>query len=632
MRTIGKAIIGILLAASLVFSIPFEASAAVVEAAEIHRILNAAEIMTFDAGGSFQANSPLTRAQLAKILVSASPYKGLAGDASRISPFKDVPFTHWGAAHIAVARDSGLVRGYADGSFKPDQNVLYEEAVTAVLNLLGFTLDDYSGSYPAAPIAKARSMNLLDGVAGSLGAPLTRGGTAQLVYNALHATPNGGIRTAAEMLGYTLSTNVLSLGDVIADNSRGPITYKGEVTLLNLGMDDPIIYRNGNLASLSTLQLYDVLYYNTSTNTVWVHSKKTSGLLVDVLPNRESPTSIIVSGETLKLSSPAAVSSVGLDGIAIGQIVTALLDRDGNVADVYQAGLINGSMYGVVTAAQVKSLPGPNGDVASHTVTVVLLDKSVIDLPVGSDRSNLVGQAVRVEIRGGSASVSVADENGVSGTVSASRRRIGEVRIAADVAILDVNTYGNTAFVSMERIDGLSLSTSQVLGATRNRAGEVDGLILKDVTGESFSYGAFTEVNETDRANANAQGQTSSVTLSGRYTYLIGGRQGMLNTSDRILRVYRGPAVFALEGSTVVWAKNLTQMSGSIESVNAANITLTNGARCRVSGNVTVYDDSGAQLRFSSIDELMVANPESIRAYYNKPLESGGAIHVIVYR
>lgn len=73
-------------------------------------VLNALAIMTYDETGSFQGSSTLTRAQLAKIVVMSSALRGSVGESTSVSPFYDVPYTHWAAPYIAMARDNAMMR------------------------------------------------------------------------------------------------------------------------------------------------------------------------------------------------------------------------------------------------------------------------------------------------------------------------------------------------------------------------------------------------------------------------------------------------------------------------------------------------------------------------------------------
>ena len=556
--------IGAALAVCLALSAPL-GSWAQAEGDTAREVLNALAIMTYDETGSFQGSSTLTRAQLAKIVVMSSALRGSVGESTSVSPFYDVPYTHWAAPYIAMARDNAMMRGYTDGSFRPDQAVLYEEAVQAVMNLLGYTTADYTGGYPSGTLSKARSLGLLDGVSGQQGSAITRDGMAQLLYNALCTDVKGG-ESLAQTLGYTPTDGQLSLGDVLDDTAKGPVTLTPSTTLASLGLSQPLVYRDGSLAGESDLAAWDVLYYSTASNTVWAYSDKKSGTLEAVSPNKQNPTSITVSGVTYSLSTAAAKSAVGLDGLETGDIVTVLLDRDGGAADVCSASSVYDQQLGVVTQAGTKTLSGTS----TYYVTLLLTDGSTLDVACQSDRSSLVGRAVRL-------------------------------------------SYG---------IDGLSLSSGSVLLATTDDDGKIDAMILNDVTGDAHSYGyvLYSSQDEDDEASPS-------------YRIDIGGTVAQVSGGNTWYNVYSGAACITKDADgSISSMRNLTRLSKSIALATPAQVLTTDGQSYALSGDVAVYDASGTQIRYAGIDELMEQEGAVLEAYYDKLPSDGGRIRVIVYR
>ena len=80
--------------------------------------------------GSFRPNAPVTRAQFATI---ANQVFELGGGPSAAT-FRDVPYTHWAANHIAAANSSGLVAGFPGGYFRPEQNVTRAQSLVVMVN------------------------------------------------------------------------------------------------------------------------------------------------------------------------------------------------------------------------------------------------------------------------------------------------------------------------------------------------------------------------------------------------------------------------------------------------------------------------------------------------------------------
>ena len=83
--------------------------------------------------GTFRPNAPITRAEFAKIAVSFSQANGSAV----YSYFTDVKTTDWFAPYVTAAKDSGLIEGYSDGSFKPENKITRAEACAIVNRVLG---------------------------------------------------------------------------------------------------------------------------------------------------------------------------------------------------------------------------------------------------------------------------------------------------------------------------------------------------------------------------------------------------------------------------------------------------------------------------------------------------------------
>lgn len=155
--------------------------------ADITALLSGLDIMVGDDDGNFQLDSYVTRAQMSKIAVASSSYKNTVAVGLQFSPFSDVKGTYWGAPYIRAAVSAGIVEGYIDGTFLPDAYVTYEEAITMMLRVLGYTDEDFGASYPYGQIGTAQGLKLTEGIDAQIGDNMTRRDTAKLVCNALEA-------------------------------------------------------------------------------------------------------------------------------------------------------------------------------------------------------------------------------------------------------------------------------------------------------------------------------------------------------------------------------------------------------------------------------------------------------------
>lgn len=87
-------------------------------------------ILMGDPNGKFRPNDSITRAEFAAIAARFDP-AATAGD----TPFSDVS-GHWAENDIAVAASKGWIKGYPDGTFRPNQNITRAEAVSLINRVL----------------------------------------------------------------------------------------------------------------------------------------------------------------------------------------------------------------------------------------------------------------------------------------------------------------------------------------------------------------------------------------------------------------------------------------------------------------------------------------------------------------
>lgn len=109
--------------------------------------------------GSFKPDQTVTRAQLAVMLVNA---KGLSTSPYASSNFIDVTKSHWAYPFITAVSNAGYIGGYPDGSFKPEKEVSYDEALTMIIASLGYKMSDLNGTYPKCFTDKAKEIGVLN--------------------------------------------------------------------------------------------------------------------------------------------------------------------------------------------------------------------------------------------------------------------------------------------------------------------------------------------------------------------------------------------------------------------------------------------------------------------------------------
>ncbi len=107
--------------------------------------------------------------------------------------FSDVDESHWAYENIRDVMITGSIKGYGDGTFRPENIVSYNEAVKVILAVCGY--DPYAqsnGGWPDGYIKLATRFNLNRGISATGDMPMSRMDVATLIYNAftLELAPN----------------------------------------------------------------------------------------------------------------------------------------------------------------------------------------------------------------------------------------------------------------------------------------------------------------------------------------------------------------------------------------------------------------------------------------------------------
>ncbi len=95
--------------------------------------------------GTFQPDRTVNRAEFLKILFAAQGTEA-SSEAGSIS-FKDVHADAWFAPYVHAAKEAGIIQGYADGTFKPEQTVNVAEALKMAYGALRVETIDAGGAW-----------------------------------------------------------------------------------------------------------------------------------------------------------------------------------------------------------------------------------------------------------------------------------------------------------------------------------------------------------------------------------------------------------------------------------------------------------------------------------------------------
>ena len=547
--------------------------------------------------------APLTRGALTKLMVAFSAYRESAKtQGSTGTLFSDVGSGSAYAPYVRIAVQQGWISGYTDGSFRPDNAVTLEEACTAVLKLLGYDVTTLSGTFPAAQLNKANELGLRDNLTKTQGEGMTLEDGAVLLYNALTATTAEG-KVYASSLGFTVNNGVVDVSSILLSNVKGPF-------VAGLGTQLPFaptaVYRNDTVTTDATLNAYDVYYYNETAQTVWIYTRKAAGRITAVSPSANAPTSVTVAGTEYTIASSSVAAQLSaLNGGGVGQVVTLLLGMNDEAVSVLTGDAANEVFYGVVQTTS-RSLVENSGPDVQQTVAVACTDGVTRSVNVDKQFNYPAGKLVAITVDENGESIQSLETKSTSGTVNAEGTALGNTALASNVEILDTTSEGLAGAVRPSRLSGVTLSGTDVKYYTTNEKGEIDRLILSDVTGDLWEYAALdgiqaatdyagSKIDEKINEKVSSSSSTSS-SLAGMTTTTEDddrkAKQTALDVRNILLPSTSDVLYGLVDGSIVSTTWN--QLTGSTDRLASYVLKKVGDNVGGVAGNIIDYFASGA--------------------------------------
>ena len=165
-----------------------------IQYAEAVDVMSAVKVIDGYAEGDFRPSTTLTRGAAAKIIcnliLGPTTASALVADAA---PYKDVPTNHTFAGYIAYCQKTGIISGYADGSFKPANSLTGYAFMKMLLGALGYKAEQegYTGANWSIQVAKrAMNIGLKDDLVGDFNGvkAVTREEACLYAFNTLKAT------------------------------------------------------------------------------------------------------------------------------------------------------------------------------------------------------------------------------------------------------------------------------------------------------------------------------------------------------------------------------------------------------------------------------------------------------------
>lgn len=400
-------------------------------------------------------------------------------------------------------------------------------------------------------------------------------------------------------------------------NITGPVTLAGKSSLDRFGGATKIM-RNGNEVTENDIAANDIAYYIADIGIVLVYSNKITGVYEKATPNKDTPVSITVSGKEYNIESATAFNKLSSGGSAnYGDTVTLLLGKENNVADVLTSTTPSTAVYGYMIETGTKEYTKSDLSKYSGTYAKIITSEGIeYEYITDKNYKEIKNSIVKATLKDGVATITALTKGGYSGgQYNVSQRTFGNNKLADDVNILDILTSDNTrtgayATVFESRIDGVNINAGDIIYMGKDANGKVTDLILKNITGDAYSYGVIVKADNN------------------KYTYIIDGTEKSFSSATTY-PVYSGQAaMFGLSGNSIEEMKSLTKIDANVIDVTDTTLSTANNTYM-LSDKVSVYRKTDSVYTLVPLSDIKNADC-TLNAYYDKSEGRGGRVRVII--
>ena len=325
-------------------------------------VMSAVKVIDGYAEGDFRPTATLTRGAAAKIIcnmiLGPTTASALVADAA---PYKDVPANHTFAGYIAYCQKTGIISGYADGTFKPANTLTGYAFMKMLLGALGYKADveGYTSPNWSINVAKqAINAGLNKGLKGDFNGvkAVNREEACLYAFNTLKAT----------MVEYDTT---ITIGGVTVAGARKDVTNSASIeTIKN---DDKMQFAERYFTKLTKKSNVTDDFGRPAVT--WINNKTEVGTYVDYTTLVSSYTAKVKGGEVYNDIGSAAAKFDEVTYYVDGKVQPASVVTD-LMSDVKKSNkdTFGASGKGVLTEVYV--------DTDEETIDVVIINTYIADV------------------------------------------------------------------------------------------------------------------------------------------------------------------------------------------------------------------------------------------------------------
>ena len=246
------------------------------------------------------------------------------------------------------------------------------------------------------------------------------------------------------------------------------------------------IQKNRQTISMADIKPYDVVTYDSLTNTLIVSDLRLTCVLENVTPSPKAPEKVEVLGHLFDVLESAWDTA---HDFGVGKQVVLLLTADGKVAGMAApSGATRSTAIGMVSQGKAEVFL-PNGGTLTLKGEVPNADKL-------ADRLVTISSGTKGKI-----SASNLPDKTTSAAFNVDAMKLGGYTVTAGVKVYEQVSDGTMTRVSLSDLSHREIPGSRIATYHLNSSNMVDYIVLKDVTGDAYEYGMIVADTSTTTEN-----------------------------------------------------------------------------------------------------------------------------------
>lgn len=387
-----------------------------------------------------------------------------------------------------------------------------------------------------------------------------------------------------------------------------------------------VVIKNNERVTTENININDVIYYYPSTNELLVVDNKATGMIEQILPNKYNVSSIVIAGKEYRIETEKAYTNI--KQYNEGEVVTILLGKDNKIVDILNSKDLSVEQIGLLIDSGAEIKTSSNGNqYSSYYVTIITADGNTTKITVDEVYDDYINEVVKIAYSSNKAVVRrLGIKKDVYGIVNSTKKTIGNTKLASDINIIEIPKVNNeyisvTKKISLSRLNGVSIGVNSVINYTKNDNGEIDNLIITEVTSDMYTPVIVLE--------ELAISPFASDTM---YKYNLNGIEYTLMTDNINFNIGNNkPAMMLIQNGKIVDINKMIKVSGEFSEESSLKLISNNKEYILESDTVVYTKVDNEKYTSTNLDEILrTKDITNITGYMDKEQNVGGKIRLLV--